>query len=58
MGRVVPECGKDDIREIVSVRPYRIMYVIRDDTCYIAHIYHGRRNLRAFLRPESFEDMT
>lgn len=57
MGRVAPKVGDEHIRELVSLRPYRIFYVIRDDTCYVARIFHSSRDLSDFLRPENFEEI-
>jgi toxin ParE1/3/4 len=57
MGRVIPEYGQESFRELVSVHPYRIIYVLRDDTCHIAHIIHGSRNLTDWLRPEHLDDI-
>ncbi|HKI36262.1 MAG TPA: type II toxin-antitoxin system RelE/ParE family toxin [Gemmataceae bacterium] len=57
LGRVVPDFGEDHIRELVSVRPYRIVYMIRDDDCYITHIIHGRRNFADWVRRADFDDI-
>jgi plasmid stabilization system protein ParE len=56
IGRRVPEFDRDDLRELVTVRPYRILYLLRDDDCYIIAIVHGRRDLTR-LRPEDLEDL-
>jgi toxin ParE1/3/4 len=50
MGRIVSELGMDHVRELVSGRPYRIVYQIRDDTCTLVLIFHSSRSLAAFLR--------
>lgn len=44
MGRRAPEFGDENIREIVF-RPYRIIYVVREDRrmVAIARIWHGAR---------------
>lgn len=43
-GRVVPELGRDDIREIF-VQSYRIIYRARPDTVEILTVHHGARVL-------------
>ena len=55
IGRRVPEFNRDDIRELVTVRPYRIIYVIRDETCYIAAIVHSSRDLKKALRAAGWQ---
>lgn len=55
MGRVVPEFGEPHIRELV-VRRYRIIYVIRDDTCYVSAVVYSGRDLATALRPEELEN--
>ena len=44
LGRVVPEEGDENIREII-VRPYRVVYQLLTDqtTVAIARIWHGAR---------------
>jgi toxin ParE1/3/4 len=54
LGRQVPEFGQEDLRELVTVRPYRIIYRIHEDTCTILAVVHSRRDLRK-LRPEDLE---
>ena len=41
-GRVVPELGRQDIREII-VRPYRVMHRRTDDRVEIAAVRHEAR---------------
>ncbi|MDI6793214.1 MAG: type II toxin-antitoxin system RelE/ParE family toxin [bacterium] len=43
-GRVVPEFGRDDLRE-VFFHKYRIVYSIKDDTIRILAIVHGAMDL-------------
>jgi len=52
MGRVVAELGQDDVRELVSVRPYRIIYRIREETCSVVYVFHSSRDFASFLRQE------
>jgi addiction module RelE/StbE family toxin len=56
IGRQVPEFGREDIRELVTVPPYRIIYQLRDDDCTILAIVHGRRDLSR-LRPEHLDNL-
>jgi toxin ParE1/3/4 len=49
-GRVVPELGEPDIREI-AVHTYRIIYETRGTDCYELAVLHKRRE----LQPESIE---
>lgn len=45
MGRVVPEIGEEDVREI-SLYSYRIMYELISDTIYIHGVIHQRRHFK------------
>lgn len=47
-GRIVPEFKDENIRELIY-GSYRIIYVIRIDTCYIAAIIHGSRDILRYL---------
>lgn len=42
IGAVVPEFGRQDLREIAS-HPYRLVYRLRGDTCQILAILHASR---------------
>ena len=44
LGRVVPEYGTDNLREII-VRPYRIVYRVNHQhaVCEIARVWHSAR---------------
>ena len=44
-GRVVPEIGRDDIREVI-VQNYRIMYRVLPDEVEILTVHHGARPVR------------
>ncbi len=46
LGRVVPELGIEDIREII-VGSYRIIYRIRLDAVHVLTLHHGARPLDA-----------
>jgi len=41
-GRVVPEIGLDHIREII-VRPYRVVFEVREHRVLILRVLHSRR---------------
>lgn len=51
-GRVVPEIGRDDVRE-VFVRRYRIVYQVLADTVAILTVFEGSR----LLRDSDLDDM-
>jgi len=46
IGRVVPEIGDENIRE-VSLYAYRIIYQLMDGQVYILAIAHKRQNLKS-----------
>jgi addiction module RelE/StbE family toxin len=48
IGSMVPEFQQDSIREL-WVRPYRIIYVVRGESCCVAAIVHGSRDLSSLL---------
>jgi addiction module RelE/StbE family toxin len=47
-GGRVPEFDRDDIREVL-VRPYRIIYNVRGDDCYVVAVIHGARDLPSLI---------
>jgi toxin ParE1/3/4 len=47
-GRIVPEFGSPEIRELIE-EPYRVMYRIGDDRIEVIAVLHGARS----IRPES-----
>jgi len=49
-GGRVPEFDLDHIREIIR-RPYRIIYEIRGDDCFILAVVHGSREIGSVLNP-------
>src|SRR5579862_6070961 len=55
LGRVVPEFKLDYLRELIE-KPYRILYVVREDICAIVAVIHSRRDLTAHFRPGDLED--
>jgi len=46
-GRMVPEMGRDDIREVI-VRSCRVIYRLQGDEVEILTIHHGARRLEGF----------
>lgn len=45
LGRVVPEIGEENVREI-GMYSYRIMYELIEDTIYIHGVIHKRRHFK------------
>ncbi len=45
-GRVVPEIGIETYREVI-VRPYRVIYEVREIDVFILRVWHSRRDLPA-----------
>lgn len=50
-GRVVPELGEPDVRELL-VGNYRLIYGVQEKAVYILGLIHGARDLAAFWRIE------
>lgn len=50
-GARVPEFERDDLREL-TVRPYRIIYAIREDECLVVAVIHGSRDLPLLVDPK------
>ena len=53
-GRVVPEYGRPDLRELVF-RGYRIVYLLKEDVVTILRVVHGARDLADLVRKEPWE---
>ena len=49
-GWIVPEFGLDHFREVL-MRPYRLIYEIRNGGCYIVAVIHASRDLTRHVRP-------
>ena len=41
-GRVFPELGKDEIREVIHEK-YRVVYLLDDDCVYVLTVFHGAK---------------
>jgi toxin ParE1/3/4 len=50
LGGMVPEFEQDDIREVI-VRPYRVIYQLREDKVFVVAVIHGSRDLPAVFKP-------
>jgi plasmid stabilization system protein ParE len=48
MGRVVPEYGRDSLRELI-IGPYRVVYEIDEDEVGVIAVVHGSRDLFSVL---------
>lgn len=51
IGRVVPEFGRSDLREVLF-RGYRLVYLLKDGAVTILRVVHGARNLAALAERE------
>jgi plasmid stabilization system protein ParE len=54
IGRVVPEFGREDLREVLF-RGYRIVYLLRGDTVTVPRVVHGARDLAGLAGREPWE---
>lgn len=43
-GSIVPEFNDPAIREIL-IRPYRVIYTVREEKCFVVAVVHGSRDL-------------
>jgi toxin ParE1/3/4 len=53
-GGMVLEFGDPTIREVL-VRPYRVIYAVRDGNCYVVAVVHGSRDLVALHSPQTLD---
>jgi toxin ParE1/3/4 len=53
IGRVVPEFGRLDLREVLF-KGYRLVYLLKDGSVTILRVVHGARNLAALAERESW----
>jgi plasmid stabilization system protein ParE len=49
-GRVVPEFGRENIREVFAYS-YRIIYRVEDETVTITAVVHGKRPVELEVQP-------
>jgi toxin ParE1/3/4 len=54
LGRVVPEFGRDDLRELLF-RGHRVVYLVRDEVVTVLRVVHGARDLADLVRQEPWE---
>ncbi|MBS4027840.1 MAG: type II toxin-antitoxin system RelE/ParE family toxin [Ignavibacteriales bacterium] len=53
-GRIVPEFDDENIREIFY-GSYRIIYVVREEHCYITAVIHGSRDILRHIDPGTWD---
>jgi plasmid stabilization system protein ParE len=53
-GQVVPEFGREDVREIIF-RDYRILYKCVPGACYVAVVVHGSSDLHRPIDPSHWD---
>jgi plasmid stabilization system protein ParE len=51
-GAMVPEFNLEHFRELLQ-RPYRIIYELRGEGCYVVAVIHGSRDLEQHVRPST-----
>jgi len=49
-GRVVPEFHDESIRELIYAS-YRILYLVKEDLCYVLAVIHASRDIVRHIRP-------
>lgn len=54
IGRKMPEFDRETLRELIF-QSYRIVYVVRGETIWVAHVFHTSMDIAARLR-ELIED--
>lgn len=45
MGRMVPEVGRVDIRELIVDKKFRLIYKVASEYVFVIALKHGRQNL-------------
>jgi plasmid stabilization system protein ParE len=55
-GGIVEELRQYGVREIYY-GVYRILYVIREETCYVVCVIHGSRDLMGNINPDDWIDL-
>jgi len=51
VGRVVPEYGRHELRELI-IGSYRLVYLVRADEVIVVRVVHGARDFRRALGRE------
>ncbi len=54
LGRIVPEYQLANLRELI-LGAYRIIYEIRQETCYIEAVIHASRDLMMHYEPGQWD---
>jgi len=54
VGRVVPEFGQPELRELIF-RGYRIVYLFKNDAVTVLRVVHGARDLAELVRKEPWD---
>jgi len=54
VGRVVPEYGRYDLRELI-IGSYRLVYLVRADEVVVVRVVHGARDFRRALGREPWQ---
>jgi plasmid stabilization system protein ParE len=50
-GRMVPEFGDETVREVIY-ESYRLIYLVRGDSCFVAAILHASREILRHFNPD------
>jgi toxin ParE1/3/4 len=56
-GNVVPEFNDASIREVL-IRPYRVIYTIRENGCFVLAVVHGSRDLQSIHSASTLQERT
>ncbi len=55
-GRMVPEFEQNDLRELIQ-RPYRIVYLAKEDVVTILRVVHGARDMLGVSEREPWDSI-
>lgn len=53
-GRIVPEFEEENIRELIY-GSYRIIYLVKEEVCYVVAVIHGSRDILRYLKSEKWD---
>ena len=53
IGRIVPEFQRDNVRELIHGN-YRLLYLIKGETCLISTVIHSKRDLQRHVDPDGW----